>query len=108
MELAIAGNIDEKRTKNDRFKSVHWRESHSRAQGREVDFAILKEGCVIELIEAKYSEQEISKSLIYYAEKLKPALAVQVVGKLKKRMFKGNIKNITAIDAFPPGSLIAK
>ena len=75
-------------------------------EGREVDFAILKEGQVIELIEAKYSEQEISKSLIYYAEKLKPTSAVQIVGKLKKRIFKGNIKNITAIDAFPPESLI--
>src|SRR4030043_980295 len=41
-------------------------------EGREVDFAIIKDGKLEELIEAKYGDESVSKSLLYYAERLKP------------------------------------
>ena len=41
-------------------------------EGREVDFAVLKDGKLEELIEVKFSDQDISKSLSYYSKRLKP------------------------------------
>lgn len=52
-------------------------------EGREIDFVILKEGIIEELIEVKYSDDSISKSLNYYANKLKPKKTTQIVAKLK-------------------------
>lgn len=59
---------------------------------REVDFAIVKEGKVEELIEAKYAEESFSNGLAYYAERLKPKRAVQIVATLKKSKSKGELK----------------
>ncbi|MBN1102457.1 MAG: ATP-binding protein [Deltaproteobacteria bacterium] len=53
-------------------------------EGREVDFAILKEGEVEELVEVKYSDEGISKSLLYYVERLKPERATQITATLKR------------------------
>ena len=53
-------------------------------EGREVDFAVLKEGVLEELIEAKLSDEEISRSLLYYAQRLKPRRATQVVARLRR------------------------
>ena len=52
-------------------------------EGREVDFAIVKEGNLEELIEVKYSDEDISKSLLYYNEKLQPKKATQITGTIK-------------------------
>ncbi len=52
-------------------------------EGREVDFAIIKEGVLEELIEVKYSDDSLSKSLKYYSNKLKPKKATQIVATLK-------------------------
>ncbi len=41
-------------------------------EGREVDFAIVKEGVIEELIEAKLTEDEISPSLLYYTNDCGP------------------------------------
>lgn len=60
-------------------------------EGREVDFAILKEGSLIELVEVKYSDENISRSLMYYAERLKPQKATQLVAKLKRPYDKNGI-----------------
>jgi len=68
-------------------------------QGREVDFVILKEGKVDELIEAKYSDPNISSSLIYYAEKLKPKRTLQIVANLKHSYSKGNIEVKSPLEA---------
>ena len=48
-------------------------------EGREVDFAILQDGLLKELIEAKYADESISPSLRYYAKRLKPERATQIV-----------------------------
>ncbi len=69
-------------------------------EGREVDFLILKEGVIEELIEVKFSDEKISKSLIYYSERLKPKKATQIVAKLKRPYSKGKINVIDPISYF--------
>lgn len=56
----------------------------------EVDFVILRDGKIQELIETKWSEKEVSSSLIYYAEKLKASKAIQLVAQAKKGYSKGS------------------
>ncbi len=53
-------------------------------EGREVDFAIVKEGVLEELVEAKLTEDEISPSLLYYTKRLRPKKATQIVAKLRR------------------------
>lgn len=69
-------------------------------EGREVDFVILKDGELEELIEVKYSDENISKSLIYYANKLKPGKVTQIVATLKKSYDKNGIKVTNPFDYF--------
>jgi hypothetical protein len=65
-----------------------------------VDFTIKKEGRLIELIEAKYSDENISKHLLYYAKRLKPKKATQIVAKIKRPYDKGRIKVVDPITYF--------
>lgn len=58
-------------------------------EGREVDFAIVKEGELEELIEVKYSDDSIARSLSYYADRLNPKKAVQIVSEIKRPYDKG-------------------
>ena len=53
-------------------------------EGREVDFAIIKEGELEELIEAKYADDTISKHLLYYSRRLKPKKTTQITATLKR------------------------
>ena len=53
-------------------------------EGREVDFAIVIDGQLQELIEVKTSDESISPSLRYYAQRLKPPKITQIVAKLAK------------------------
>jgi predicted AAA+ superfamily ATPase len=53
-------------------------------ESREVDFLILKDGIVEELIEVKVSDDEVSRSLQYYTQKLKPIRSTQIVLNLKR------------------------
>ena len=69
-------------------------------EGREVDFVIVKEGNIEELIEAKYSDEVVSKSLIYYAERLKPPKATQIVANLRRPFDKGKVKVTDPISYF--------
>ena len=69
-------------------------------EGREVDFAIIKEGRLEELIEVKYSDDSISKSLLYYAERLKPKKATQIVAELKRPYDKGRIRVTDPVSHF--------
>jgi hypothetical protein len=61
-------------------------------EGREVDFAILKDGVLEELIEVKYSDDGISPSLRYFTERLKPKRATQIVATLDKPYDKDGIR----------------
>jgi len=69
-------------------------------EGREVDFAVIKEGRLIELIEAKHSDENISKHLLYYANRLKPKKATQIVAQIKRPYDKGRIKVVDPITYF--------
>lgn len=65
-----------------------------------VDFAVIKEDRLIELIEAKYSDENISKHLLYYADRLKPKKAAQIVAKIRRPYDKGRIKVVHPINFF--------
>ncbi|MDQ7048884.1 MAG: ATP-binding protein [Enterobacterales bacterium] len=53
-------------------------------EGREVDFVILKDNSVEELIEVKYADDELSSHLKYYAKKIKAKKVTQIVAKLDR------------------------
>jgi predicted AAA+ superfamily ATPase len=65
---------------------------------REVDFAILKNDGLVELIEAKWSDREPSSSLVYYSEKLRPLSALQIVGNLPEPWSRGRLQVVRAED----------
>lgn len=69
-------------------------------EGREVDFVIVKDGKIEELLEAKYSDETISRSLVYYAERLKPPKATQIVANLRRPFDKGKVKITDPISYF--------
>lgn len=68
--------------------------------GREVDFAVVVNGVLEHLIEVKLSSQDVSISLQYYAEKLRPKYATQIVGEQIKPFNKNNILITNPIDFF--------
>lgn len=56
-------------------------------EGREVDFAILKEKKLLTLIEAKWQDASLSPSLHYFTERMKPEdSSYQIVGKATHSM----------------------
>ncbi len=61
-------------------------------EGREVDFAIIKDGKLESLIEVKYSDDKVSRALAYYAEKLHPENAVQITANLSHPYDANNIR----------------
>jgi predicted AAA+ superfamily ATPase len=92
------------------LKRIHYTEDHEGyrcelrylrdKEGREVDFVILKDGEIEELIEAKNSGNSISTSLRYYAERLHPKKATQIVANLKKPYSSGSISVIDPLSYF--------
>ncbi|MGV3739993.1 MAG: ATP-binding protein [Gammaproteobacteria bacterium] len=71
---------------------------------REVDFVTIVDGVVEDLIEVKSSNSDISSSLRYYADKLKPKRAVQLVDKLDRSYHQNGILVTTPLEFFinPP------
>jgi predicted AAA+ superfamily ATPase len=69
-------------------------------EGREVDFAVLKEGEIEELIEVKAAEENVTRSLRYYAERLQPKRATQIVANLRKPYAEGKISVIDPLSYF--------
>ena len=59
--------------------------------GREVDFAFSVDEKLEYLIEVKLSSSDISSNLKYYAEKLRPKKAIQLVANLQRPYEKNNI-----------------
>ena len=78
-------------SKGDQFELKYIRDK----EGREVDFIILKEGKVFALIEVKFSDDKISKSLQYYSEKLKPKHSLQIVAHLKQEYKQNNCRMVS-------------
>jgi uncharacterized protein len=69
-------------------------------EGREVAFVIIKDRVLEELIEVKYSDENLSRSLLYYTEKLKPLRATQIVAQLKRPYDQGRIRVTDPISFF--------
>ena len=69
-------------------------------ESREVDFVILKEGMIEELIEVKFSDDRLSRHLKYYAEKLNPKKATQIVANLKHSYSSGKINVVDPVTYF--------
>ena len=69
-------------------------------EGREVDFAVIREGKLEELIEAKYFDQNISKSLLYYSQRLKPKRATQITAEIKRPYDKSGVRVTDPISYF--------
>ncbi len=74
-------------------------------EGREVDFARIEENKLQELVEVKLSDDSINKSLIYYAQRLNPNRATQIVFNLKRSFSKARLEVISPIERF--GDLLA-
>lgn len=72
--------------------------------GREVDFVTKIDNTIIDLIEVKSSNSDISTSLKYYGRKLKPKNIVQIIGDLKRPFDKDNIRVTSPTEFFknPP------
>lgn len=69
-------------------------------EGREVDFALFKEDVLEELIEVKYADEEISTSLLYYKDRLKPKKATQLLAKVNRPFEKNGITVTDAVSYF--------
>lgn len=69
-------------------------------EGREVDFAILKDDRLEELIEVKYSDEEISPALRYYHTRLHPPRTTQIVAGLDKPYDREGIRVTNALRYF--------
>jgi len=74
---------------------------------REVDFLTVIDNKIIDLVEVKLAEGEISSSLLYYSKKLKPKNTVQIVGNLKRSFDKSDVRVTNSIEYFvdPPWDL---
>jgi len=71
-------------------------------EGREVDFVVTCDGNVTELYEAKWSDPTPAKALLYYAEKLKPTVAVQLLGTPTRTFRQGAFTLASALEMLTP------
>ena len=73
-------------------------------EGREVDFAVTRDGVLKEIIEVKYSDENVSKALRYYARRLQPEKATQIVATLKNSYDEGRVRVTGPLEYFcnPP------
>lgn len=65
-------------------------------EGREIDFVITRDKKLESLLEAKWSDEQISKNLQYYSEKLNPKQSLQLVANLKREYSKKKLKILNA------------
>lgn len=72
-------------------------------EGREVDFMVTKNNTPLFMVECKYSDDEISKNLVYFQLKTRTPFAIQVVhshGISKKFKYNGFVQYILSADRF--------
>lgn len=72
-------------------------------EGREVDFAIIVEGVLKEIIEVKYNDDGISPALRYYKERLQPQRVTQLVALLDKPYDHSGIRVTNPLTYFSEG-----
>ncbi|HEX2678685.1 MAG TPA: hypothetical protein VHM19_18660, partial [Polyangiales bacterium] len=69
--------------------------------GHEVDFAVLRDGKLHELVEAKLSDGSVAPALRFFAEKLRPTRAIQVVGAASTKGSRhGDLSVVSVLDEF--------
>jgi len=75
--------------------------------GREVDFVVIVDGKVTDLIEVKWREKRVSPALLYYKNLLKPQRAIQLLGELDRTFDYEGVRVTTAVDYFqdPPWNI---
>lgn len=77
-------------------------------EGREVDFAIVREDRLVELVEVKYGDNRLARPLQYFAKRLNPIRATQIVAHLKHPYDKNKLRVIDPLSYFgsffPPES----
>jgi predicted AAA+ superfamily ATPase len=60
-------------------------------EGREVDFVILRDNIIQELVEVKYGDDSLSPALRYYTKRLQPANSTQLVAGLEREFHQHDI-----------------
>lgn len=65
---------------------------------REVDFAVSRNSELVQLIEVKLTENKISPSLKYFAERFKSVEAIQLVHNLKQNEYRDGVNILKAAD----------
>lgn len=73
---------------------------------REVDFAVIKDGKIAALIEAKNSDLEVSKALSYFSERLKVKVSYQIVANIKNSFRSNGIEVLGPLDSLVQNKLI--
>ncbi|MDY0004952.1 MAG: ATP-binding protein [Polyangia bacterium] len=68
-------------------------------EGREVDFAVEKDRHLQALVEVKWSDREVARPLTYYAERLQPKVAQQIVCRLSRPYRQGRLEVLGGVDA---------
>lgn len=68
--------------------------------GREVDFCVLIDNKIHELIEVKLTDTQFSKHLVYYSERLKPLRATQIILVPEKKYKKNQLVLNSVLDEF--------
>jgi predicted AAA+ superfamily ATPase len=67
---------------------------------REVDFILLKDKIIQQIIEVKWNDQKVSPSLIYFGEKLKVPNAVQIIANSKTSTTKNKLQVTNPLQYF--------
>jgi predicted AAA+ superfamily ATPase len=69
---------------------------------QEVDFIVTCDGKIEELIEAKWDDDTISPSLLYFGQKLNAPVLTQIVGNLKKSVTRKDVRIMGPTHYFQP------
>ena len=67
---------------------------------REVDFVIIRDHKVEELIEVKFSDCSVSTSLLHYAQVFKPRRAIRIVANLDRSFARCGVEVMSVLDYF--------
>jgi hypothetical protein len=67
-----------------------------------VDFIVTCDGKIEELIEAKWDDDTISPSLLYFGQKLNAPVLTQIVGNLKKSVTRKDVRIMGPTHYFQP------
>lgn len=67
---------------------------------QEVDFIILRDGKIMELIESKFRDEAISPALLYFKRKLGAGRATQIVANQGKPVMREGVRLISPIEYF--------